>query len=157
MNRPRRLRLRFPEHDASAHADLLWEAAPLTCAALCEALPVEGMSHHAIYSGSECVLLLPEVLRIAPENATSKVSRGQVAFTWMEGGSAYGVREDFAEICWFYDIDAEPRMWGGPVPVSIFAAIEEPADDFYRVCFRMRREGVQRLRVSIETQEDLSE
>lgn len=150
MNHPRYLRLHFLDHDAWVRAKLLWDAAPLTCAAVCEALPVEGSSHHAIYSGSECVLLLPQVLRIDPENATSKVTRGQVAFTWMAGGSAYGVREDFAEICWFYDIDAEPRMWGGPVPVSVFAEILEPVDEFYSVCFRMRREGVQTLRVSVE-------
>jgi len=150
MTRPQFIRLEFLDHGAYVRAGLLWDAAPLTCAAICEALPVDGSSHHAIYSGSECVLLLPEVLRIDPENATSNVTRGQVAFTWMAGGSAYGVREDFAEICWFYDIDAEPRMWGGPVPVSIFATIEGSAEDFYRVCFKMRREGTQRLRVSVE-------
>jgi hypothetical protein len=53
--------------------------------------------------------------------------------------------DDFAEICWFYDLDAEPRMWEGPVPVSIFARIIEPANEFYAVCRRMRREGVKTL------------
>ncbi|MBI3920119.1 MAG: DUF3830 family protein, partial [Armatimonadetes bacterium] len=29
----------------------------------------------------------------------------------------------------------------GPVPVNVFARIVEPADEFYSVCRRMRREG----------------
>ena len=142
MSRPTHILLGFPEEAASARARLLWDDAPVTCEALAAALPVRGQSHHAIYSGSECVLLLPDVLRLAKENATSDVKRGQVAFTWMEAGAAYGVEHDFAEVCWFYDIDAQPRMWGGEVEVNVFAEIEEPAEDFYRVCFRMRREGV---------------
>jgi len=105
------------------------------------------LSHHGIYSGSECVFLLDRVLRLPAENATSKVRKGDVAFTWMAAGSAYGVGKDFAEICWFYDLDAEPRMWEGPVPVNVFARIVPPAEDFFAVCYRMRREGVKPLTV----------
>jgi hypothetical protein len=112
-------------------------------------LPLLGEAHHAIYSGSECCLLLPQVLRLAPENATSKVALGDIAFVWFAAGSAYGVTSDFGEMCWFYDLDAEPRMWGGPVTVNIFARIVEPADAFFAVCRRMRREGVKQLVVDI--------
>src|SRR5438067_396168 len=107
---PRQIRLSFPAEGVSAVADLLVEAAPRTCAAVWEALPVAGEAHHAIYSGSECVLVLPELLRIAPENATSDVTTGDVAFTWFAAGSSHGVERDFAEICWFYDRDARPSM-----------------------------------------------
>lgn len=142
--RASQIRLSFPGENASATADLLWDAAPETCQAIHDLLPFEGTSHHGIYSGSECVLLLDRVLRLAPENATSKVNRGEVGFTWMAAGSSYGVDRDFAELCWFYDLDAEPRMWEGPVKVNIFARIIEPAAEFYAVCRRMRREGVKR-------------
>ncbi|MEQ8847284.1 DUF3830 family protein [Botrimarina sp.] len=154
MSRAKQIRLCFPDEGASASARLLWTEAPATCEAVLSALPARGDSHHAIYSGSECVLLLPEVLRLPKENATSKVRRGQVAFTWMQAGAAYGVEQDFAEVCWFYDLDAEPRMWGGVVEVNIFAEITEPADDFYRVCFRMRREGVKPLLIESAPEED---
>lgn len=121
---------------------MLWNEAPRTCEAIAALLPLAGTAHHAIYSGSECVLVLPRELRIEAENASSKVTRVDVGFTWMAAGSSYGVDREFAEICWFYDIDAEPRMWEGPVAVNIFARIVEPAGPFYAVCRRMRREGV---------------
>jgi len=92
-------------------------------------------------------MLLDKVLRLDPENASSNVSRGDVAFTWMAAGSSYGVNNDFSEICWFYDIDAQPRMSEGPVAVNIFARIVEPAMEFYAVCHRMRRDGIKPLKI----------
>lgn len=135
--------MRFDDEPATARVKLLWELAPVTCQAIARQLPLRGSAHHGIYSGSECVFLLPEVLKLEKEHATSDVSRGQVGFAWMAAGSSYGVNEDFAEICWFYDLDAKPRMWEGPVAVNVFGEIVEPADEFYAVCFRMRRAGVQ--------------
>lgn len=144
-----RIRLSFEKEGVSAEAQLLRREAPETCEAISRRLPLSGLSHHAIYSGSECVLLLPEVMKVEPENATTKVTRGEIAFTWMAAGSHFGVTDEFAEICWFYDLDAEPRMWEGPVPVSIFARIIEPANGFYEVCRRMRREGVKLLKLEL--------
>lgn len=141
-SRPKQIRLTFTGEGASVLADLLWEEAPNTCRALVEAGPCRRTAHHAIYSGSEGVFILPQVLRIRPENATTQVRPGDVGFTWMAAGSHYGVAEDFAEVCWFYDRDAEPRMPEGPVPVSIFARLVDPVEEFVKVCFRMRREGV---------------
>lgn len=95
------------------------------------------------------MLLLPSLVKLPAENASSQVTRGDVGFTWMAAGSSYGVNADFAEICWFYDIDAQPRMWEGPVAVNLFARIREPADAFYAVCRRMRREGVKPFSVEV--------
>lgn len=150
MNRPTRMALTFTAEKIMATAELLWDKAPKTCAALVEAGPFAGKSHHGIYSGSECVLLLDKLLKLPQEDATSKVTIGDVGFTWMAAGSSYGVKQDFAEICWFYDIDAEPRMWEGPAPVNIFAKLQPPAGDFYKMCFRMRREGVKPLTIRFE-------
>jgi len=143
------IRLSFSEEQASADAELLWGQAVKTCEALVSLLPLSGESHHAIYSGSECCLILPRVLRVAPENATIKVAPGDIAFVCFAAGSAYGVGSDFAEICWFYDLDAEPRMWGGPIPVNVFARIVQPADAFFAVCRRMRREGTKPLVIDL--------
>lgn len=144
-SRPKQILLTFTDEGVSVLADLLWEEAPNTCGALVEAGPCQGTAHHAIYSGSEGVLVLPQVVRIPPENATTRVRPGDVGFTWMAAGSHYGVTQDFAEVCWFYDRDAEPRMPGGPVPINIFARWVEPVAGFVAVCFRMRREGVKPL------------
>ena len=137
-----KIKIGFPGENAWAEAKLLWDRAPNTSAAISSLAPYKGTAHHAIYSGSECVLLLDRLLRVGPENATSEVKRGEMGFAWFSAGSYYGVEKDFSEIRWFYDIDAEPRMWKSPVPVTIFAMITEPADAFYAVCRRMRREGI---------------
>jgi hypothetical protein len=150
MNRPNAIRLRFTECGTAARALLLWDQAPNTCAAVVELLPSVGTAHHAIYSGSECVLLLSTTLPMATENATSKVTKGQVGFAFLAAGSSYGVDRDLTEVCWFYDIDAQPRMWEGPVDVNIFAEICEPADDFYAMCRRMRREGVKPFQIEVD-------
>jgi len=144
---PRQIRLTFLREGVTAVADLLEEAAPVTCAAVWEALPVAGDSHHAAYSGSECVLVLPELLRLDPENATADVEPGDVCFTWFAAGSSYRADREFAEICWFYDTDAKPSMPEGPVPVSRFARLREGSEAFYAVCRRMRREGIKSLAI----------
>ena len=94
------------------------------------------------------MLRLPEVIRIDPENASSSVVPGDVAFTWFEAGAFGIVEETFAEICWFYGKDAVPSMPGGPVPVSLFARITEGAEPFFAACKRIRREGVKPLQVT---------
>lgn len=147
MKRPQFISLQFVEEGVEVRAKLLWDEAPVTCAAVLDCLPSAGQAHHAIYSGSECVHLLRTIPRIDPEHATADVRRGQVAFAWMAAGSSYGVEQDFAEICWFYDHDAQPRMWEGPVPVNVFAELVDDAGPFYAVCRRMRREGVKPFRV----------
>jgi len=144
-----RLKLSFPDEQVSAMAEFLWNEAPITCENISGVLPLLGRAHHAIYSGSECVLLLDAVLRLEKENATSSVSRGDIGFTWMAAGSSYGVKSDFAEICCFYDLDAAPRMWEGPVTVNLFARIVGPADDFYAVCRQMRKDGTKLMGIEV--------
>lgn len=149
MTRPSKIRLVFPNEGVSATATLLWEEAPTTCSAIRDLLPVKAVAHHGMYSGSEAVLLLPDLIRLPAEHATADVRKGDVAFAWFAAGQSYGVDHDFSEICWFYDIDARPSMWEGPVPVNVFARIDEPTDEFYVVCRRMRREGVKPFAVEL--------
>jgi len=139
---PARIRLSFPDEGTEAVAELLWDAAPKTCAAIAGLLPIRGIVHQAIYSGSESVMLLETLLKLDRENATWDVKLGDLAFTWLAAGSSYKVTKDFAELCWFYDHDARPSMWEGPIAVNVFARIHEPADPFYDVCRAIRRAGV---------------
>jgi hypothetical protein len=150
MTRPPAINLMFAEDAAVARAVLLWDKAPTTCAAIVDRLPVGGDAHHAIYSGSECVHVLKEPLQLEKEHASSRVTKGHVAYAWLAAGSSYGVDKDISEICWFYDIDAQPRMWEGPVEVNVFAQICEPASAFYAACRRMRREGVKAIRIEVD-------
>lgn len=138
--------LTFVAERVSARAILLRDRAPRTCAAILERLPLTVLAHHGIYSGSEVAMVLPELIRADAENATSEVAKGDLAFTWMEKGSHYGVSADFSELCWFYDIDARPSMWDGPVPVNVFARFVD-ADAFLAIGRRMRTEGAKGVEI----------
>ena len=138
--------LTFVAEQVSARAHLLREQAPRTCDGVLALLPLTLRAHHAIYSGSEIATILPEVVRLDPENSTSEVSPGDLAFVWLEEGSHYGVDRDFSELCWFYDIDARPSMFEGPGKVSVFAKLSN-ADEFFAVCRRMRIEGAKEIEI----------
>ncbi|MFY7950930.1 MAG: DUF3830 family protein, partial [Armatimonadaceae bacterium] len=139
------IRLGFPSEAVWVDVELDDIRAPQTCAALWDSLPQCGTAHHAVYSGSEGVVILPKLVRVAPENATHLVRKGDVAYTWFAAGSAFGVTADFSEICWFYDDDACPSMHGGPVPVSVFGRMVGEVDAFCAVSRRLRRIGVRGL------------
>ena len=71
------------------------------------------------------------------------VGPGDVGFLTVETGSGYGIEDDYAEVCWFYDLDAVPSMPEGPIAVNVFARLYD-ADIFFAVCRRMRLEGAKR-------------
>ena len=144
----RRMVMTFVNEGVSAEAELLEDRAPKTCRTIWNMLPLEGEVGHAIYSGSEVVYKFPKMVTIAPENATSRVLPGDVAYFAIQGGTSYFYPERFAEICWFYDRDSTPSCADGPVQVSIFARIVGDATEFYKACKRIRREGVKVIRFS---------
>ncbi len=143
----RKIVLRFVDEEVSAEARLLWDESPQTCQAIWDLLPLKGYAHHAIYSGSEIALVLPQCIVPPLENGTVDVKPGDVGFTWFRKGSSYGVDTDFAEICWFYDRDAKPSMAEGPVPVTLFAHFDSRR--FFSVCRRMRREGIKQVEIVV--------
>jgi len=130
----------------AAPARLLREHAPETCGAVWNALPASGLARHGIYSGSEVYLILPELLTVPREHATTIVGPGDVAFLTVDKGSGYGIEEGYSEVCWFYGLDATPSMPEGPIAVNIFAQLHD-ADAFFAVCRRMRMEGAKKLEI----------
>jgi hypothetical protein len=143
----REIVLHFLDEGVAAAARLLQEEAPETCNAVWETLPASGLARHGIYSGSEVYLILPTVLTVPREHATTIVGTGDVGFLTVEKGSGYGIEEGYSEVCWFYDLDATPSMPEGPIAVNLFARLHD-ADAFLPVCRRMRVEGAKRLEIS---------
>lgn len=144
---PDELVFRFPDEGVAALARLLREEAPQTCEAVSDALPCEGLARHGIYSGSEVYLVLPVLLALPRERATTIVAPGDVGFLTVEKGSGYGIEETYSEICWFYDLDATPSMPEGPIAVNVFARLHD-ADAFFAVCRRMRMEGAKTVEIA---------
>jgi hypothetical protein len=143
----REIVLRFPDEDVAATARLLSEQAPETCDAVWDALPASGLARHGVYSGSEVYLVLPTVITVPREHATTIVGPGDVGFLTVEKGSGYGIEESYSEVCWFYDLDATPSMPEGPIAVNVFARFAD-ADAFIAVCRRMRVEGAKSLEIT---------
>ena len=141
--------LRFPRHDVEARAVLLTNEAPALCAAVAAILPVAGQAHHAVYSGSEVALDLDPPLMLPPSNQTLRAIPGDVAFYCLEGGLWQGFPRPISEVLVVYDRDGVPSMPWGPVPVCLFARIEEGLAPFAEVCRRMRNGGGERLEFSL--------
>lgn len=146
---PTHLVIEFCAEGVAGRARLEWASEPVICQALVDATPFVVRSHHAIYSGSEVAAVCPDLGQLPSSTATTEVAVGDVAYAYLLARDHYGVENDFAEICWFYDRDARPSMFSGPFPVSVFARLER-AEAFLAASKRMRIEGAKEIRVSTQ-------
>jgi hypothetical protein len=144
-----RIRIEYPDENTAVTARLLTDEAPGTCAAVLETLPVEGEACHGMYSGPENFFILPRVIDIGMENATSTMLPGDVAFLTIPEGRYHSFSEALSEILWFYGRGACPSMADGPCRANLFAVMEDEGKErFFEVCARLQREGVKRARVT---------
>lgn len=143
------IELRFVDLDIAVRAELLTDQMPRTCDELVKHLPVEELATHARYSGSEVAMLLDNSIRIDREKATSAVQTGDVAYIWLNRDDHYGLDEDVSEICWFYDKDAIPQMFEGPVRANIFARIVGDPTAFYEASAGTRLTGRKAVKISL--------
>ncbi len=65
--RPAAISIRLPQTGATATAELLWDKAPRTCAAIVSMLPFEMVCWHGKNSGAEALCLTPEVITDLPQ------------------------------------------------------------------------------------------
>ena len=143
----RRIRMTFIDEQISVEAELLEDQAPQTCQAIWDGLPREGEGQHAIYSGSEIAFFMDHDLIIEPENQTSCVLPGDIGYYHLPPGLMHEWLDGINELCWFYGSDSRPNMPDGPVKINLFAKMVGDTSGFYAVCYRIRREGVKRVRV----------
>ena len=143
------IEIRFVEDDIAVQAELLTEQMPRTCDELLKNLPLESVATHARYSGSEVAMLLDNSIRVDREKATCAVVPGDVAYIWLNQDDHYGLDEDVSEICWFYDRDACPQMFEGPMRVNVFARIVGDTAAFYQACADTRITGQKTVRISL--------
>ena len=144
---PRKIRLTFVDEGVSVDAELLEDEAPKTCQAVWDALPKEEDGIHAVYSGSEIAYFLSEDIVIQSENLTSRTLPGDICYYRLKPGLMHGWLDGITELCWFYGRDGRPNMPDGPVAVNLFARMIGDTTAFFEVCYRIRREGVKRVRI----------
>jgi hypothetical protein len=143
---PTHMTIGFESEGAVARIELLWDQAPEICQAFVTAAPFSARAHHAIYSGSEIAAITPVLPALDLTRGTSDVQVGDLAYTYLRAADHHGVDEDFAEICWFYDVDARPSMFNGPAEVVVFGRLMA-AEQFFKVSRDMRLEGAKQIRV----------
>jgi hypothetical protein len=107
---PRYIEFVAEEEGLVARAELWDDRAPRTCALVWELLPVAGHVHHAIYSGAEVAMVLPQYHEMGPEHATTAVLPWEIGFVSLRRGDHFDVDADFSELCFFYDRGARPRQ-----------------------------------------------
>jgi hypothetical protein len=144
---PRLIEFIAEDEGVVARAELWDDRAPRTCELVWGMLPVTAHFHHAIYSGPEVAMVLPEYLELGPENATSCVLPWEIGFVSLRASDYFEVDEDFSEICFFYDRGSVPSMAEGPVRVNLFAGFVSGQEELRALCHRMRREGQKRFTI----------
>mmetsp|Transcript_22069 Transcript_22069/g.50420 ORF Transcript_22069/g.50420 Transcript_22069/m.50420 type:complete len:177 (-) Transcript_22069:53-583(-) len=158
------LRFQFAEPEDYAVVELLWDAAPRTCAALVAALDgAEVMSCHARHSGAEALFLTPSIIRdVGDENASLDYAVGDVLFGYEPKGICQHATEDASEVAWLYGGAAMPRRWvsddGDPINQSgpwhtVDVALNKwgkvvEENGFYTRCGRMPRTGEQKMMIT---------
>jgi hypothetical protein len=147
--KPKYIELRYVKEGVAVKAELQWDLMPRTCAEVVKHLPITGKATHARYSGSEVATLITKKCKIAREHATCACLPGDVAYVWLDRDDHYGLDDDVSEICWFYDRDARPSMFEGPVRVNVFARIAGDMKAFAKACADTRLSGVKTIRISV--------
>ncbi len=125
----------------SAKAVLWEEHAPRTCQLVWQLLPVSTYFQHAIYSGPELAMILPNYHPIEPENATTTCLPWEIGFASLQAKGFVDVDDDFSELMFFYDRNTGPKMLDGLVKVNLFAQFVSGMDALRELAFRIRLEG----------------
>jgi hypothetical protein len=115
---------------------LLDKAAPKTCNALWERLPIKGYAIHAAWSGEICRFLEAIDFQITKhENAMCHGAPGNIFYDIndKELGVAYGLHEF--------------RMPTGSVSITICGMITENFDEFAKMCSRIRLQGALEMEI----------
>ena len=136
----RYMRITLTSRDVSFTARLLDDEAPLTCAAVWDALPLEGDAGHAKYASNEFYTLVPPLSEelIGLENGTITPIAGDVCYFEfgmqevrqdLRQNPAYADLSHLVDLAIFY---ARNNLLLSPVagytPGNVFAAIEDDLD-----------------------------
>ncbi|RIK09128.1 MAG: DUF3830 domain-containing protein [Acidobacteria bacterium] len=165
----RHLTVSLPERRVVARARLLEDAAPRTCAAVWEALPLGGQVYHGKYARNEIYTLLPGLADDGrdpgPENTTVTPLPGDLCwFTFSGddlGNPAYGYEEQFGrrpgsivDLAVFYGrnnllINGDQ----GWVPGNVFGTVVEGLDELAAACQELWMGGVRGVSLRFEREE----
>lgn len=145
----KKLYLEFVEAGIRGTVTLYWENAPKTCEAIWGALekPIQWSSTHAIFSGPEIMMGLPEEARnfdplaLPPENQTVLPEAGELLWFYQPKNFFKIDPSEFWEIGMFYDVGGRTFGPTGWIPCTYFGRMTENLDAVADQCRLIRTEG----------------
>ena len=142
----RQLRLSFPDAGVSCIAPMLDAAAPDTCAAVWDALPLSGDTVHGMYSGPEIFITADRLADVPPENGVHRAQPGDIGY-WLNPPGRYATTpERVVEVVLIYDRGAAIMGPDGqPTFVNLFAQVTGDWDAFRQAAKTIRTRGPLRL------------
>ncbi len=149
-----KVRVIIPEEKFEMEVELLTLEAPKTCSALQKILPIEAKLIHAMLSGNEVLIELPEknLLRLEPENWVYHVIPGDVLYWHSHWGDAKHLRDnpEIDEIIFIYDRYTRLRdISHRETAANLFGRISSTSElsKFAEICRKIRREGPRIVRL----------
>jgi len=149
------LYLKFVEANETGIIDLYLDHAPRTCEALWGALeePVQWRATHAIFSGPEIMMGLPERVRnfdpasLPPENQTVLPDAGELLWFYQPKNFFKIDPSEFWEIGLFYD--AGGRTFGptGWISCTYFGKMNHNLEGIAKQCRLIRQEGAKLVEI----------
>jgi len=138
---------------AVAYAQLEEKDAPKATKWLKEMLPIERQAMHSMENGREVYVVLDAPECIEEENQTIYQTVGDLIVYYKP---AIFVKpewprhiRDFLVIGFIYERDSAIRGMSGPLATNLIGKITEGIDALAREAPRMRREGFEKMRISV--------
>jgi len=149
------LYLKFVEADETGIIDLYLDHAPQTCKALWGALesPIQWRATHAIFSGPEIMMGLPENARnfdptqLPPENQTVLPEAGELLWFYQPKNFFKIDPTEFWEIGLFYDVGGRTFGPTGWIPCTYFGKMNHNLENIAKQCRLIRQEGAKLVEI----------
>jgi hypothetical protein len=152
----RKISIAFEASGVTATASLLEDTAPNTCEAMWQVLS-EPLVQHGIYAGwagREVSVDVPQANRVVDptlipkENLTLYPIPGDICFGYFPPGFGVGITEEYWDLALIYGRETRFEFSFGPVPMTLWATIDDGLEGIARECERIRVEGLKTIRIS---------
>ncbi len=151
----KQLYLNFVEANVEGIIDLYWDHAPQTCEALWGALakPIQVKASHAMFSGPEIMMGLPEEARnfdptaLPPENQTIIPEVGELLWFYQPENFFKIDPSEFWEIGMFYGKGGRTFGPTGWIPCTYFGKMNQGLDAVAEQCRLIRIEGIKTVEI----------
>ena len=145
--------LKFVDSGVQGVLTPYWSAAPVTAKTLWDVLetPIRVTASHAIFSGPEIMMGLPETHRgfdptaLPPENQTVTPEPGDMLWFYQPKNFFKIDPDEFWEIGMFYGTGGRTFGPTGWIPVTYFAKMTEGLEAIAEQCSLIRKEGIKQI------------